>query len=211
MGYMGFGMQKWIYSQKPRKPFTKERTPGYDTLPTHATDEFSDCGLPSQNMESIEERISTGKRRILRKWIRNRLGDLILAAIILAIVIWIVTRLSSQIGIWSSDNQILRQKEEAEIRRAYTLSMEYGVIHIEKGEYEEAIREFKNAVRLKPKDTKALEALAGVYNTLCLRENRYCNDAILTYNLLIDMGKRGDNIRARNKIETHLKNIKLVK
>ncbi|MBK6964629.1 MAG: hypothetical protein IPH20_12005 [Bacteroidales bacterium] len=51
-------MQKWIYSQKPRKPFSKERTPGYDTLPGHSNDEFSDGGLPSQNMESIDERIS---------------------------------------------------------------------------------------------------------------------------------------------------------
>jgi tetratricopeptide (TPR) repeat protein len=211
MGYMGFGMQKWIYSRKPRKPFSKERTPGYDSLPGHANDEFSGCGVPSQNMESIDERISMGKRRILRKWIRNRLGDLLLAAIILAIVVWIVIRLSSQIGIWSSDHQSAMQKEAAEVRQSYALSMEYGITHFEKGEYEEAIREFKNAVRLNPKDTRALEALAGVYNTLCLNENRYCNDAILTYNQLIELGKRGDNIRARNKIEAHVKNIKSVK
>jgi len=27
MGYMGIGQQKWIYTQRPRKPFTKSRKP----------------------------------------------------------------------------------------------------------------------------------------------------------------------------------------
>lgn len=34
MGYMGFGMQKWIYTMRPRRPFSKERKHGYDTITT---------------------------------------------------------------------------------------------------------------------------------------------------------------------------------
>jgi hypothetical protein len=92
MGYMGFGMQKWIYAQKPRKPFTREQVHGLDNMPGHANHELSDYGAPSQNMESINERISIGKHSMLRKWIRNRLGDLILVIIILIIVVWIFIR-----------------------------------------------------------------------------------------------------------------------
>lgn len=65
MGYMGFGMQKWIYAQKPRNPFTRDQAPGPDTMPGHANHEFTDYGASSQNMESINERISMGKRRML--------------------------------------------------------------------------------------------------------------------------------------------------
>ena len=33
MGYMGFGMNKRVYKQRPRKFFSKERKPVADTLP----------------------------------------------------------------------------------------------------------------------------------------------------------------------------------
>lgn len=205
---MGFGMQKWIYSQKPRKPFSKERTPGYDTLPGHANDEFSDGGLPSQNMESIDERISEGKLRIRGHWIRNRIGDFIIASIIIAIIILVIIRLVSQSGIWSSEDLSTRQKAESESRKAYELSMEYGISHFEKGEHDEAIVEFKNAIRLFPKETEALEALAGTYYTLCLTENRYCNEAIQSYNQLSNTGNHKNYAKAKNVIRNHVKNSK---
>ncbi len=208
MGYMGFGMQKWIYSQKPRKPFSKERTPGYDTLPGHSNDEFSDGGLPSQNMESIDERISEGKFRIKSHWIRNRIGDFIIASVIIVIIILVIIRFVSQTGIWSSEDLSARQKAESETRRAYELSMEYGIGHFEKGEHDEAIVEFKNALRLYPQDNVALDALAATYYKLCLTENRYCNEAILSYNQLINKGNQKNYIQAKNVIKNHIKNRK---
>lgn len=168
MDYMGFGMQKWIYSRKSRKPFTKESTPGYDTLPGHASKEFSGFGAPSQNMESIDERILSGKRSILRRWIRKRTGDIFIVIIMLAVFVGIAIRFAGQAGIWPDKNKSLKQREETESREAYVLSMEYGIRHFEKAEYDEAIREFKNAERLYPENKEALEALAGTYYILCV-------------------------------------------
>ncbi len=33
MGYSGFGLQKWIYRQRPRRPFSKDRKAHGDTIP----------------------------------------------------------------------------------------------------------------------------------------------------------------------------------
>jgi len=35
MGYMGFGLQKWIYNLKPRRPFSKDRKSSGDTIPKY--------------------------------------------------------------------------------------------------------------------------------------------------------------------------------
>ena len=35
MGYMGFGMQRWIYSRNPRKPFVKGKIPSFTAVKTY--------------------------------------------------------------------------------------------------------------------------------------------------------------------------------
>ena len=35
MGYMGFGMQRWVYKMKPRKLFSFERKPSFEALPKY--------------------------------------------------------------------------------------------------------------------------------------------------------------------------------
>lgn len=35
MGYMGFGLQNWIYRQRPRKPFSKQTKSNFEPLPTY--------------------------------------------------------------------------------------------------------------------------------------------------------------------------------
>ena len=40
MGFMGLGMQKWIYKQKPRKPFSKNRKSSFSSVTTHRQQDF---------------------------------------------------------------------------------------------------------------------------------------------------------------------------
>jgi hypothetical protein len=72
MGYMGFGLQRWIFTLKPRKPFKKrENTMGYDTLDDNFLD-FDSKELAfkkrtkrnpkSVNIENLEERIIERKK-----------------------------------------------------------------------------------------------------------------------------------------------------
>lgn len=41
MGFMGFGMQRWIYTQRPRHFFSKERKPTGNNLQSYNNDRFS--------------------------------------------------------------------------------------------------------------------------------------------------------------------------
>ena len=34
MGFMGFGMQKWIYTMRPRKPFSMQRKGSFTAVPS---------------------------------------------------------------------------------------------------------------------------------------------------------------------------------
>ena len=98
---MGFGLQKWIYTLKPRKPFKKrEKTIGYDTLDDNFLDfnnkelAFEKKGrkrIISANIENIEERIIEQKR-ILRfnLWWDNAYSIIAIFALIAIIVIAIL-------------------------------------------------------------------------------------------------------------------------
>ena len=35
MGFMGFGMQKWIYTMRPRKPFSMQRKGSFTVILTY--------------------------------------------------------------------------------------------------------------------------------------------------------------------------------
>ena len=36
MGYMGLGLQKWIYTMRPRKPFSMQRKGSFTAVPTYS-------------------------------------------------------------------------------------------------------------------------------------------------------------------------------
>jgi hypothetical protein len=57
MGYMGFGMQRWIYSQKPGK-FQKyqEENTGHEIL-GYKTHEIRDPEILEHELKSLDERI----------------------------------------------------------------------------------------------------------------------------------------------------------
>ncbi len=46
MGYMGFGLNRWVYKQRPRKFFSKERKPIADTLPKYESGSIFNSDTP---------------------------------------------------------------------------------------------------------------------------------------------------------------------
>lgn len=61
------------------------------------------------------------------------------------------------------------------------MAINYGNQHFENKEFEEAITEYKLACGLKPESIEAKEALANIFYHSCMRDNKYCNDAINAY------------------------------
>lgn len=134
MGYMGFGMQKWIYSMRPRRPFTKGRKAGYDTISGISEHHFS---VPPDKS----------------KW---RIPIWIFA--IIGIIILIVTILNL-VGVFSEQerdriiNDLADKKEmEGEFKSFYNSAMAY----YESGQWDNARSEFEFALRLKNNDKSSL-------------------------------------------------------
>lgn len=107
MGYMGFGMQRWIYTLKPRKPFKKrEKSMGYDTLDDNFLD-FDNKELAFEkkrkrkqviiNIENLEKRIDV-RRKMYRFNIFWDKAYNALAIIILLIITLIAILRTTGIG-----------------------------------------------------------------------------------------------------------------
>lgn len=65
MGYMGFGLQKWVHRMNPRKPFQKRtKKAGYETLDINKPKEFRPEVSISSNPSNLNNRIDKIKQRI---------------------------------------------------------------------------------------------------------------------------------------------------
>lgn len=89
MGYMGFGLQKWIYTQKPRKGFDKlkkiygdnlENSPGYGE------------GLPSNKYGAIAR--SSVLKRVRRENDSDRLRRIKVLIISIVVAVGLVAGLA---------------------------------------------------------------------------------------------------------------------
>jgi len=86
MGYMGFGMQKWIYTMKPRKyqeyqlDNSGHEILGYKKMRNH------DPEILEDELRSVNERISAAKKATIDTGIRILFGVILIAAIIAIII-----------------------------------------------------------------------------------------------------------------------------
>ncbi len=103
MGYMGFGLQKWIYSMKPRKPFRKhERAMGYDANDGKFLD--FDPNEPShmkkkkerrpKNINYIEDRINTQKEKLRIDSYFEKTRNVVLLILFIAILFFVIVKTS---------------------------------------------------------------------------------------------------------------------
>ena len=209
MGYMGFGLQKWIYRQKPRKPFTKSNKPVGDTFEAtgYAKDELIISGRKSAHVEEIDERLHERVERIesrRRASIIN--GSLIIIAllILLGVIIYKSTHYDD-IEIPKTEPIKVKTVEETKAE-AYQMILDYGNSFIKKKDYEKAIIEFKQAIKLYPYREEARIGLANAYYFLCIDLNLECEEAIRQYsNLLKKNPDSEEYLRKRAEIYTHQK------
>jgi hypothetical protein len=178
MGYMGFGLQKWIYNMKPRKPFSKSaKNAGYENY-EQAHWEFKLKESCTSNPEVIDKRLNEAKRRFK---FNNRLDDIHSSIYIIAIV---VLTIITFIGVnnYKEKNQknqvIISSRNQQEIKNALDVIIKSGINYLNHNEVKNAIKEFELALTLEPKNEEAFYYYVLSLSFDCVQNNRNCESAV---------------------------------
>jgi tetratricopeptide (TPR) repeat protein len=186
MGYLGFGLQRWIYKQKPRKFFERRKIRAYDEIINtgNIKEELIIEGRKSSRIDDVDNDLIDIKERIEKRRKRdNKYGFLIITAIFVIVII-----VCYKIILYN-DNSVSKdylQEEKKEMHEAFEMTIEYGNQYLAKRDYQSAVNEFKQAIKIYPNNKKGLIGLADGYYKSCLTSNQYCEEAILQISFLIN-------------------------
>ena len=151
MGYMGFGLQKWIYTMRPRKPFSSHRRETCTSIPRYSRDFKLQ---PSKNKGTLN------------------LG-IVLLAVLSTIVISNATKWSAyENKLYKSQLEYRRLQDE----KAFTFLFNSGIYRLKKNNIEGAYSEFKLAQKIYPRDNELKQLLLETLILLCQKDTKYCQE-----------------------------------
>ncbi len=153
MGYMGFGLQKWIYTMRPRKPFSTERKASFTKLPVYSR---------TFKLQASEN--------------KGIYYDFSIVIFILLSIFVIVS-----VPFWFDHNRKVNQLYETQDQYAFNFLMKSGIWRFDKQNYNGAYSEFKLAYAIRPDDEKLNDYLFKTLNVLCLENNSYCEELDVLY------------------------------
>ena len=170
MGYMGSGLQRWIYTQRPRKFFSKERT-----NPGSSFDIGADSGTKVAGRAGDKK---AARERVDRYFEQSRLaretGILVLAAIVFLLGWLAYTIYTSPNPEISQDEHLhtrhlekIRQQNAEERQNAYLLLLQSGDEHFRNRQFEWAIGEYTKAAGIFPEAAEPMARIANSYKYLC--------------------------------------------
>ncbi|MFD1061711.1 hypothetical protein ACFQ1Q_00535 [Winogradskyella litorisediminis] len=151
MSFMGFGMQKWIYTMQPRRPYSVERKGSFTKIPTHKNKfQFQ----PSKSSNSY-----------------------LFAIVLLVIFISIV---ALKIPAWkkyeTEHSQYVRQLKVTKNTNEFNFLMNSGKRRLQNNNLKGAYSEFKLAKAIFPENKEANELFLQTLSILCFEENVFCNE-----------------------------------
>ncbi|REE07847.1 hypothetical protein DFQ09_11041 [Winogradskyella pacifica] len=153
MGYMGLGLQKWIYGMRPRKPFSMQRKGSFTAVPTYS--------------------------REFKLQYSNNKGSYNFGIILFLVMVLVITLC---IPSWLDHSRLQHKQELAwAIKKdndAFNFLIKSGKQRVSKGRILGAYSEFKLAYAIKPKDKELNQLLLETLIILCLDYNKYCDDLI---------------------------------
>ena len=187
MGYMGFGMQNWIFRQRPRRAFSKDRKPTGDTIPRLVTKEFNISGRAQKNPEQIEQNKRYYLGRIRKRSIKDKIvSALILAAIFLSVFLLYKYQPWKRFEVSKEDLILAQQRVEKRKKAAFDMTLSYGNRKLVDGEIESAIKEFEHALKIFPNSLEAMVGLAKSYLMDCETNRNNCEKAKKLLDALIE-------------------------
>jgi len=188
MGYMGFGLNKWVYKQRPRKFFSRERKPVGDTIPKHENNSVYNTDKPQltgrlNEHQSADEIADKSLTKRTNKIYRVIIYCTLLAITLIAIVNYNKKNESRQASAQARYEKVIAREKQEEVD-AYKLIYDYGMNSLEKKDYKSAIKEFEHLVYVQAHDLKANITLANALYLYCIEENKECDRALLQYKKL---------------------------
>jgi tetratricopeptide (TPR) repeat protein len=204
MGYMGFGLQKWIYNQKPRKPFKKrESTLGHEYIEIGNVKDFTLGDSIPPSPEGVEERILESKKRNRLNNKLDRIQGIFIIVIVVSIltIIYIKSRQpntnSSKYG-YTPPSYDASDKE----KDAIALFLKSGINLLQWNQIESAEEEFERALKIDPENIEVLNYYVLTLSFDCEQNNKNCHKATFFYEKLqkLDESKISQDVKTRIEV-----------
>jgi tetratricopeptide (TPR) repeat protein len=174
MGYMGFGLQKWIYRQMPRNAFSKERKLEYDSI--------------SKNHHDFSPKPAI-------KPTKNKQKALVSIGILLILISFSVYLISTFYK-YSHNRKNTTEIELKKIeKQAFKVLCNSGIVYFERQNWSKAKAEFELALKLEPDDLKLNLYFAQTLLWLCKSEKQKCTEAIEYLNSISSKHPKNENIK----------------
>lgn len=197
---MGFGLQKWIYNMKPRKPFKKgNKNPGYDTLEFLNSQEFRLSETTINNPEIIEERLKASKKRIALRVRVGRIYSVLIIAGILGISALVYQIISNYMSIYHENHNAVVRLNTMEEQNALAVFIESGILNMKTNEIEKAIEDFRLALHIDPENRLALYNITLALSLDCELNARNCDETFEYFERLkkLDEGLVSEELEVR--------------
>lgn len=166
MGYIGFGLQKWIYKQKARRPFSNSRN---GISEDSSFSKNFNVPVGAYNKEQAIENIDKRKKR-----------DFFIVGSLIVIIVGVGFIFSNSFSIYENKN--LQNKLDKELvfkLESYTILIDSGDKYFENDDYLIASAEYELAYKVKP-SAELKKKLLLCYFELCKDNSDFC----LKYNNL---------------------------
>ncbi|NRB59001.1 MAG: hypothetical protein HRU50_03550 [Winogradskyella sp.] len=151
MGYMGFGMQKWIYAMRARKPFEMNRKKSFTALSKHKR-EFKI--QYSEKKESFH-----------------------IGIVLFILIVFILYTLLPNWHEYEKERISQEMTHTTELdNRAFNFLKKSGLQRLKSKNYVGALSEFKLAQKIKPHSEEINLLLFETISILCEKDERYCSD-----------------------------------
>jgi len=151
MGFMGFGMQKWIYTMRPRKPFSIQRKSSFTSVPTY-----------SRNFK-----LQYSKNN------ENYNFGILLFFVVVIVTSFAIPNWLTQARLHNEEVIALEQHKEDQ---AFEFLKRSGEKRLRTQNYKGAFSEFKLAYAIKPNDKEMNQLLLEVVSLLCEQNEVYCKE-----------------------------------
>jgi tetratricopeptide (TPR) repeat protein len=202
MGYMGLGMQRWIYNHKIRRPFKyREGRGGYDSIDLK-TRNFRLADTPTTDEKKIQEKIDSSRHILRHNILIGKLHSFIYIASILLISvasIFSIRYFSRSAANNYPGNIIERRNQEKET--AVKILLKSGKFYLDNNDLEYALREFGQAANIAPDNPRAIAYYVLALALDCEFNQKNCERALEYYNSLRNLDEGFITLEIKNRMQ----------
>lgn len=154
MGYMGLGMQSWVYKMKPRKPFSCIRKNSFTSLPNHKGRKFK-----------IQHSKESSKFYIIISF-----------TLIFLLFSFVIIKRNDFLDHSSLINKEINERIQREDIFAFNFLFNSGKRRLKSRNLVGAYSEFKLAYNLRPNDIELKQLLLETITLLCDKNESFCSE-----------------------------------